>query len=161
MHNVSRILERIGSLTMVFSVTIIILLSFPIGYDVIARKMGNPTIWVFEVTLYTFIAGTFLANAYALKNGDHFRVTFLSALFPKYKRLLNNISLITTMIFGLIILISGVLFVGYSFIHDVRSSSILNVPLYIPQLALPLGGLSLFIQSLAMLIDRRNLNGDH
>ena len=49
-------------------------LAFPIFYDVLARKARAPTTWVFELSQYALITGSFLANAFALKQGNHFHL---------------------------------------------------------------------------------------
>lgn len=43
----------------------------------------------------------------------------------------------------------------YSFVNGIRSASIFNVPLYLPQMMIPLGGLALLLQALAMLVLRQ------
>lgn len=135
-----------------FSVAIVMFLAFPVAYDAVMRSFGRPTIWAFEVTLYMLIAGGLLANAVALETGAHFRVTLLVTLFPSWRRALNIFSLSMTLLFSVIIFCAGCYFVWYSWSNNILSNSLLEVPLFIPQLALPLGGLALFLQALILLI---------
>lgn len=74
MHGLARRLERIGQAMSVAAVAVIAVLAFPIFYDALARKAGAPTTWVFEASQYALITGSFLANAFALRQGNHFRV---------------------------------------------------------------------------------------
>jgi C4-dicarboxylate transporter DctQ subunit len=134
------------------SVTLVALLALPITYDAVMRMTGHPTIWVFQITLYAFMAAGFLANPAAMKSGAHFRVTILHKLFPHLRRALDVFALLMTLLFSVILIGAGAYFVRYSWINNIFSDSLFEVPLWIPQLALPLGGLGLFLQTLAMLI---------
>ena len=139
------------AMTMV-SMTVVVLLALPITYEATARAFGNPTIWVFEITMYALIVAGFLANPVAMRSGAHFRVTILFKLYPGLSPYLNVFSLLMTLLFSVMLIGAGSYFVWYSYTNDILSASLLEVPLWIPQLALPLGGLGLFVQTLALLI---------
>lgn len=134
------------------SMTMTALLALPITYEALMRMAGHPTLWVFQITLYVFIAAGFLANPAAMKSGAHFRVTILMTLFPRLRRPLNMFALFMTLFFSLVLISTGVYFVHYSWSNDIVSAALFEVPMWIPQLALPLGGLGLFLQTLALLI---------
>lgn len=142
------------------SLALILLLALPITYDAIMRAFGHPTIWVFEVTVYALIAAGFLANPVAMRSGAHFRVTILQTLFPRWRRALNVFALLMTLLFALILIGAGVYFVWYSWSNAILSATLLEVPLWIPQLALPIGGLGLFLQTLALLLSGREPGED-
>jgi C4-dicarboxylate transporter DctQ subunit len=137
-------LSRVLSVTSIFLIS---LLAFPILYDVVLRSAGRPTIWAFEITTYALIAGTFLANAHALRDGSHFRVTFLVDTFPRLKPYLDRFALIASLLFGAVLAVSGFDFVQEAFVANLRSPTLLHVPLYLPRLAIPLGAISLMIQA--------------
>ncbi len=147
-----RILNWIGEMMNHIAVMVVSFLAFPICYDVVARAMGHPTIWVFEITLYALGASAFLANAAALKDGAHFRIAILSKLFPKLKKRIDQFALLVTLAFGVVLMVSGGMFTWRSFVDGVRSATLLSIPLYVPQSELVLGGLALVVQSLAMLL---------
>jgi len=150
---VVRLLNAVGEAMNRIAVAIVAMLAFPICYDVIARALGRPTIWVFEVTLYALGASAFLANAAALRHGAHFRITILTKLFPPgCRRWFDRFALLVTMAFGVVLAISGTMFAWQSFADGVRSATLLSIPLFIPQSELALGGLALVTQSLAMLL---------
>lgn len=136
----------------VVSVALVLLLAVPIAWDVVMRLFGRPTIWVFETTMYALIAAGFLANAAAMRTGAHFRVTVLMKAFPRYRRALNLFSLSMTLLFAVILTAAGCYFVWYCWANRIVSATLLEVPLWIPALALPLGGLALFLQTLVLLI---------
>jgi C4-dicarboxylate transporter, DctQ subunit len=147
-----RVLDKMGEAMSRVAVAIVSLLAFPICYDVVARAVGHPTIWVFEITLYALGAAAFLANAAALKHGTHFRITILLKLFPRWRRRLDQLALLATLAFGLVLTASGAMFAWHSFAEGVRSATLLSIPLFIPQSELALGGFALVVQSLAMLL---------
>jgi C4-dicarboxylate transporter DctQ subunit len=147
-----RLLNRMGEAMSHIAVAIVALLAFPICYDVVARAFGHPTIWVFEITLYALGAAAFLGNAAALKHGTHFRITILIKLFPEWRKRFDELALLVTLAFGLVLTVSGAMFAWQSFAEGVRSATLLSIPLFIPQSELALGGLALVVQSLAMLL---------
>lgn len=148
-------LEAIGRALAWFGIAIIGILPFPIAYDAVARSMGNPTIWVFEVSLYGLIAAGFLTNAMALATGSHFRITLVGHLFPRAKPWLDFFALLVTLIFSFILIYASAQFVLYSWDFGIRSNSLLSVPQFIPQLALPIGGAALALQTVVQLLRGR------
>ena len=145
-------LEKLGDLVSFVAIALISLLPLPILYDVAARTAGKPTDWAFEYTLYALIGGGFLANAYACKHGSHFRVTTLLNLFPKAKKMLDRFAYVAMLGFSGIVTVAGALLVAYSFDNDIHSSSLLGIPLYLPQVLIPIGSGALFLQTLAFLL---------
>ncbi len=147
------IARKIGSAMTIVSVGLIIVLCLPITYEAVARSFNRPTIWVFETTLYAFIFLGFLGNALAVKSGAHFRVTLLIGLFPSKRHIFDRIAQVTTLLFALLIIASGVYFMWYSISNDIVSATLLEVPLWIPQLSIPLGGLGLLLQTLVQMVE--------
>lgn len=150
-----RLAQLIGSAMTYVSLSLMILLCIPIAYEAVSRSFGAPTIWVFETTLYAFIFLGFLGNALAVKSGAHFRVTLLRDSMPRHARFFDLIADFSTMAFALLIISAGLYFVGNMIENDIVSATLLEVPLWIPALAIPLGGIGLFLQTLV-----RVLRGD-
>lgn len=134
------------------AIAIIIALPFLIVFDVFMRTIRHPTIWGFEVTVYALTAGGFLANAWALKTGNHFRVVTLITIFPRAKKWLDPIAYLMTLLFSLLIIVAGSMFVKFTYINDIHSASLFYVPLCWPSAFIPLGGIGLCLQSLAILL---------
>ncbi len=128
------------------------LLPFPIAYDAVARSFGHPTLWVFETTLYALVAAAFLANGITLAGGAHFRITALAHMWPRCRKVIDIVVLLVILAFALTLIFATAQFVAYSWANDIRSNTLLSVPQYLPELALPLGGLALTIQTLAQLL---------
>lgn len=147
-----RLAQVIGSAMTFVSIVLIMLLSVPIAYEAIARAFGASTIWVFETTLYAFIFLGFMGNALAVKSGAHFRVTLLRDAMPRRARVFDLISDISTLAFALLIIAAGLYFVIDLIKNEVVSASLLEVPLWIPALAIPIGGLGLFLQTMVHIL---------
>lgn len=147
-----RLAQTIGLGMTYVSLALMILLSVPIAYEAIARAFGAPTIWVFETTLYAFIFLGFMGNALAVKSGAHFRVTLLKDAMPHRAWLFNLIADLSTLAFALLIIAAGAYFVADLVKNEVVSASLLEVPLWIPALAIPLGGFGLFLQTLVKIM---------
>ncbi len=145
--------RRIGSAMTFVAVSLIIVLCLPITYEAVARSFDRPTIWVFETTLYAFIFLGFLGNALAVRSGAHFRVTLLIELFPSKRRFFDRLAQVVTVLFALLIIASGIYFMWYSITNDIVSATLLEVPLWIPQLSIPLGGLGLLLQTLVQMTE--------
>ena len=143
------------------------ILPFPIAYDAIARFFGEPTLWVFETSLYVLVAAAFIANGMTLADGAHFRITMLGYLWPRAKKKLDIAALVVTLLFALTLIVASARFVQYSWDFHIRSNTLLSVPQYLPELALPIGGVALALQTLAQLLrgampgepDERNETG--
>jgi len=147
-----RLAQTIGKAMTFVSIALMMILCIPITYEAVARAFNAPTIWVFETTLYAFIFLGFLGNALAVQSGAHFRVTLLLEIFPSKRRVFDRIAQVSTLGFALLIIASGVYFMGYTIANDIVSATLLEVPLWIPAMAIPLGGLGLFLQTLVQMI---------
>lgn len=160
-ETLARICEEAGRGFGWVGIAILGVLSFPVAYDAVARSFGAPTIWVFETSLYAFIAAGFLANALALRTGAHFRITFIGHAWPAARPWLDRFALLMTLVFAVVLIYATSRFVLYSYAFGIRSNSLLSVPLFVPQLAMPLGGLALALQTIAELLrDAMPSHGD-
>ncbi len=145
-------IRSIGRIMTAVSIVLMIALCIPVTYEAVARAFNSPTIWVFETTLYAFVFLGFLGNALAVQTGAHFRVTLLIELFPTRRRLSDLFAQFMTLAFAALIIASGIYFMWYSISNKIVSATLLEVPLWIPQLAIPLGGLGLFLETLVQMI---------
>ena len=142
----------IGRAMTAISLVLMALLCIPISYEAIARAFNAPTIWVFETSLYAFIFLGFLGNALAVQTGAHFRVRLLPEMFPEYRWVFDAIAQVAILLLAVLIMTSGTYFIWYSMSNRILSASLLEIPLWIPQLAIPLGGLGLFLQTVVQMI---------
>ncbi|MCB1757574.1 MAG: TRAP transporter small permease subunit [Gammaproteobacteria bacterium] len=156
-----KLAEFIGKVMTAISIVLMIVLSIPIIYEAIMRAFGHPTIWVFETTLYLFIFLGLLGNALAVRTGAHFRVTLIRELLPQWRRAFDLIAGIMTLAFAVLIMASGSYYIWYSWTNDILSASLLETPMWIPQLAIPLGGLGLFLQTLVSLLTGETAHAEY
>lgn len=145
-------LGQLGNALSYVAIAVIIVLPFLIVFDVFMRTTRHPTTWGFEVTVYALTAGGFLANAWALKTGNHFRVVTLITLFPRAKKWLDRFAYLITLVFSLLIIVAGSMFVEFTYVNDIHSASLFYVPLWLPSAFIPLGAIGLCLQSLAILL---------
>lgn len=147
-------LDKIGTIMSACALILMIILSLLIFYDALMRSFGYPTIWVFETSLYSFIFIGFIGNALAVKRKAHFRVIFLADIFPRLRRTLDFISDASILLFGVLLTASGIYFTHYLWTNSVLSSSLLETPMWIPSLAIPLGGLGMILQTVVSMLSR-------
>lgn len=149
----SRILDGATRVFTLASATIVAALAIPVAYDAISRSLRHPSIWVFDVSLYLMIAAAFLGNAYALRTGSHFRMLmFVDMAGPSVRRWADRISFAVTLAFGLAMTWLSASYVAENYEMGYTSGTLFDAPLWIPQLAMPLGGLSLALEALRCLL---------
>ena len=111
-----------------------------VSYEVIMRYLFNsPTIWVNEVSRFLQIWATYLALTYSFHKQDFIRITVIyDRLNENGKKILDFISFIFILIFS-----SFVVYYGWIIAYDSlkvgrTSSTILDVPSFLTELAIPL-----------------------
>lgn len=150
MDRVQAVLSRInvgGSLVSGFGFLIIMLVTM---YEVIMRYLFRaPTMWTLEASRYLMLVAVFFAAAYTLEMGGHIRVDLLVGRLPLGKRHIVNIVSSTLGVFFCVMLvwISGALAWLY-YDLNVKSMTILAVPLFPIYVFVPIGSLFLLVQAL-------------
>jgi TRAP-type C4-dicarboxylate transport system permease small subunit len=148
-----RLVDFCTRVMMTVSAAIVGLLAFPVAYDALTRAMRTPAIWVFDVTLYLLIACGFLGSAYALRTGSHFRmVTCVDLAGPNVRRWADRFAYAATLAFALIMLWLTAGYTLDNYETGFRSGTILNAPLWIPQITMPIGALVLALEALRALV---------
>jgi TRAP-type C4-dicarboxylate transport system permease small subunit len=148
-------LTTVSRLICYFAVALILLLPLPVLYEVIADQLEQPPIWVFETSGYAIIMIAFAASGYGLATGHHFKVDLLARRFPELGIPLAILSGVLEAAFGLILVISGSMQAYGAFEQDMRSDTLLAVPLFWPMLAFPIGGVAILLQGIAQILKRR------
>jgi C4-dicarboxylate transporter, DctQ subunit len=121
-----------------------------VTYAVVARYiLRQPIGWSEEVSNYLMVWAVFLGAAYALKEDAHVGVDLLlSVLPPRVKPFFLLFHYVVGLIFCSLLLWKGVELVQYSIEFGNRSIAT-NFPLFIPQLAVPVGSAMLILQLFA------------
>lgn len=148
-------LTAVTRLVCYFAVALILLLPLPVLYEVIADQLDQPPIWVFETTGYAIIMIAFAASGYGLGTGHHFKIGLLAQRFPKLAAPLAILSGLLEATFGLILVIAGWMQAYGALEQDMRSDTLLAVPLFWPMLAFPIGGLVILLQGIANIFKPR------
>ena len=117
-----------------------IAIGFIVSYEVIMRYLFNsPTIWVNEVTRFLQIWATYLALTYSFHKQDFIRITVIyDRLNENGKKILDFISFIFILIFSSFVVYYGWLIAYDSLKVGRTSSTILDVPSFLTELAIPL-----------------------
>src|ERR1700761_1219682 len=148
-------LTAVARLICYFAVALILLLPLPILYEVVADQLEQPPIWVFETTGYAIIMIAFAASGYGLAPGHHFKVDLLAQRFPSLGAPLSILAGVLEAAFGLILVIAGSMQAYGAWQQDMRSDTLLAVPLVWPMLAFPIGGIAILSQGIAQILKRR------
>ena len=117
-----------------------ITIGFIVSYEVIMRYLFNsPTIWVNEVSRFLQIWATYLALTYSFHKNDFIRITVIyDRLNDKGKKILDFISFIFILIFSSFVVYYGWLIAYDSLKVGRTSSTILDVPSFLTEVAIPL-----------------------
>ncbi len=125
----------------------LIILMLIISFDVIMRYVfRQPTLWSFEVTEYCLLFLVFMSMAYVQQTNSHLKVELVFGLLPT--RAKNFISLgtaILSLIACIIITVHGWNIAMNSYELN-QVSNTLQVPLFIPKLLIPFGGVLMCIE---------------
>ncbi|MGN7396676.1 TRAP transporter small permease [Peribacillus frigoritolerans] len=133
----------------------IILTTFMIFFEVVSRALFNqPTIWATELSIYAIIGSCFLGSAYAVRTYSHITVDLLiNNVNDRIKTILAYLSNALGLVFSII-------FTFYGFHHsmktmelDVTSATLLRVPMYLPELLLPVGGVLMCLAFFLQILD--------
>ena len=117
-----------------------IAIGFIVSYEVIMRYLFNsPTIWVNEVSRFLQIWATYLALTYSFHKQDFIRITVIyDRLNERGKKILDFISFVFIIIFCSFVVYYGWLIAYDSLKVGRTSSTILDVPSFLTELAIPL-----------------------
>jgi TRAP-type C4-dicarboxylate transport system permease small subunit len=109
--------------------------------EVISRYiLQNPLILSDEFGGYALVAFTFLGLAYCARDNGHIRITFIvERLNPVTAGRIRVATLLIGLAFVAVAAWVSWSFIGDSFARNMRSNSMLMVPLKWPQMAIPIG----------------------
>ncbi len=115
-------------------------IGFIVSYEVISRYVFNaPTIWVNEISRFLQIWATYLALTYSFHKKDFIRITVLyDKIGDRGKKILDFISTIFIIFFSVFVVYYGWLIAYDSLEVGRTSSTILDLPSFLTELAIPL-----------------------
>lgn len=152
LYNFSDLLIKIGAYISGF---FIIVTTFMIFFEVISRWLFNkPTIWATELSIYAIIGSCFLGSAYAVRTYSHITVDLLiNNVNDRMKTLLAYLSNAMGLVFSIIFTYFGFHHVMNTYELGVTSSSLLRIPMYLPEMFIPAGGALLCLAFILQIID--------
>ena len=123
---------------LIISLSSMVLLVF--GQTATRFTTGNTPAWTQELAQFIQVYFVYLGASYAVKNSAHMRLTLLINKFPKkIKNILEINSILFFIIFCAVLLWFGtIIVVSIREFHQV--SAAMRLPMFIPYLAVPLGG---------------------
>lgn len=124
-----------------------------IVYEVIARYLFfSPTIWSEEISRFLQIWATYLAAAYILHNRKLIAIDVVVSKMPhRLQQIFESLSLLIIAVFSSVALIYGLKIVISSIKIGRATSTMLAVPSWMTEIAIPIGFGLLFLQCLAEL----------
>ncbi|MFW8567328.1 TRAP transporter small permease [Orrella sp. 11846] len=122
--------------------------------ETIARSFFNQSIaFSWEYSAYAMAGAFFLGSGNALRTGAHIRVTFMQSVLPKrHHKTLDLIATVIATALVLIITISLWMLVQRSMGRATVSNTVMQTPLYIPQVIVFVGALLLLLAFFARLV---------
>jgi TRAP-type C4-dicarboxylate transport system permease small subunit len=127
--------------------------------ELLARYVGAaPTDWSFALTGYALVRAGFLAAAWTLEHGGHVRVEILADRLPRRPRIaLATLTDLVALAFCLVVVQRGFAYVRLSYVTESTSVSELRTPMWIPELAVPIGATLLALAFVARILVRLGL----
>ena len=143
----------VSKLAAAFAAGTVVLMMLVVSYSVVNRYILNtPITWTDELSGYLVVALVMLGAADALRRGDHISVDLITARLAKRgKQVVEIWSCIVVLVFSSVLLISSKKTIEYSVNFEIVSEGYLEVPMWIPQSFLILGGSLVFFVALAKL----------
>ncbi|MAG98511.1 MAG: hypothetical protein CMM08_17710 [Rhodospirillaceae bacterium] len=149
-RNVKSLFDKTVSLCALLAGGLVALICAVTFYEVVARYLFNaPTTWSLDISIYAMFWACFLGGAYTLREGGHVAVDVIVRRLGEARQ-----RRITMAVYGLVTLFFAVVswrgavacLEAYEF--GELTMSVMRFPLYLPLLAIPVGGTLLTAQSL-------------
>ena len=130
--------------------TLFVLSGAMLTYEVVARYFfTRPTIWAAELSQMCLIWGCMLAMPWILAAGRHIQVDAVARLLPAVgQRWLNNFVMLVIVVFSAVVTWYGFEIFYDSFERGRTTGSMLNIPIWISELSIPVGFFLLMLQAL-------------
>lgn len=131
----------------------VLAIALMLSYEVIMRYVfRSPTIWTFSFSIYTSTGIGLLGSAWALRTDAHVKVDLVVRwMSEKMRRVMEIIGCICGLVFSTVLAWKGWEMVMLSYTIGRVSSDTLNTPIFIPQLAVPLGAALLCLQLIRLI----------
>ncbi len=124
--------------------------------EIVSRSFFNvSTMIAGEYSGYFYLASIFFGLGYTFKEDGHIRITILTSKLSKNKiRVVDIFAGVITLVLTLFILYYSVKMIIESYKFEMVSETVSETPIYLTQLALPIGLLIFCIAILAFIVKR-------
>jgi TRAP-type C4-dicarboxylate transport system permease small subunit len=124
-------------------------------YGVLMRYVfRSPAFWNEEITRYLLTWGTMSAMAFAMMKRRHIRTrVLLDRVSPKTRVLLELFTDVVALVLLVVFIYTSTNLTLHTFLIGKKSITPLRFPLWIPQIALPIGGVFFFLQFVEKLVE--------
>lgn len=153
MKHFASLVRRLAQLGIALAALALLASLVLIVYSVVMRYFLNqPAAWVDELVGYLLVACVMLAAADALLQGEHLAVDLLTErLGAPGRRLTLLAGLVAVALCGALLAVEGWDMVGFSRMVGLKSNGYMAVPMWIPQLLIPIGALLLLLAAVVAL----------
>ncbi len=150
MRRVIQLIDKITEKAALLAAWLFFSIGAMVTYEVVMRKVFNsPTIWVDEITRFVQVWAVYLASAHILKKRSLITVEmFSSSLSRGTLKKLELFSLVIIAVFSFVALYYGAGVVFESIEMGRKTSTMLGVPKWLTESAIPVGFTLLFVQVL-------------
>jgi TRAP-type C4-dicarboxylate transport system permease small subunit len=140
-----RWLGRLLSLGAALAAVLMILCAGALGYGILVRWLtGGSSIWPIDMAGHALVYIVMLAAAEAFRRDEHIGVDLLVAnLPPRGRRIADRWASLVVLVTALVLLWTGIDMVAFSRAINLHTANYVELPLYLIQLAMPVGALML------------------
>jgi TRAP-type C4-dicarboxylate transport system permease small subunit len=142
-------------------IMIFMMMFFVVLLNVICRYVFNNSLpWAMEFSRYSFIWIIFLGSALAMRNGSHIGLQIFEKVLPaQYRQYYNLFINLLNVLFLLVFTVVGFIM---AFQGSRTYSAVIQMPMLIPYLALPIGGVAMLIEAINIMKSKgNNLKDNH
>ena len=150
-----KLFEYLTTFCALLAAYLFVLAGAMLTFEVVARYFfTRPTIWAAELSQMCLIWGAFLAMARLLQQRQHIQVDAIVRHLPVLiAQMLDAVVMLIVALFAGTVSVYGYTIFYDSFERGRTTGSLLNVPIWIVELAVPVGFFLLFIQALLSAYD--------
>lgn len=155
LENIKSIINTMSEICGGICNVIILFINMFVFYEVISRYIFNkPTIWVTETCQYLLPVLCFVGASYCLKHKGHIKVDLLVRDFPiRIRKILNVMVNLAALMFFIVLGWESYISWREAYVFHFTSGTIIDIPLWIPLIVLPIGMIFLSLQLMVEIRD--------
>jgi TRAP-type C4-dicarboxylate transport system permease small subunit len=154
MRSLERLVRALARVGVVLAAASLLVSMTLIGYSVVMRYFLNqPIAWVDELAGYLLVGSVMLAAADALLGEEHISVDILvERLSARGRHISLLIGLVAVAASAALLAVEGADMVAFSRMVDLKSNGYLEVPMWMPQILVPIGAVLMGLAALVAFV---------